>query len=318
MRTGHDIKRFNMAVKGRSGIRRALPFLLPSLAGGLLFSLLPIIISLFLSLTDWTGMTPISLNPVSFLPFIAGNFVGLDNFSAILTTSEFWTVLSHNLYFIVLYLPLMLIFSMTCALIIGSRRHGSQVYRVLYYIPVLTSWVAGALIWKWLLSPVYGPVNNFLAIFGIEGPMWLQSEVWAMPSIVLASVWKDMGFYGMILLGGLKAINPEYYEAAEIDGADRCQIFFRITLPLLSSVIFYVVMLSLINAFQLFPQVMVMTTNAGPNGATEVMVERIYKYAFRFGKMGYAAAFSWLLFIVIMIFTLFQKLGERRFVSYDN
>ena len=286
MRTGHDMKRFNMAVKGRSGIRRALPFLLPSLVGGLLFSLLPIIISLFLSLTDWTGMTPISLNPVSFLPFIAGNFVGLDNFSAILTTSEFWTVLSHNLYFIVLYLPLMLIFSMTCALIIGSRRHGSQVYRVLYYIPVLTSWVAGALIWKWLLSPVlspvYGPVNNFLAIFGIEGPMWLQSEVWAMPSIVLASVWKDMGFYGMILLGGLKAINPEYYEAAGIDGAGRCQIFFRITLPLLSSVIFYVVMLS------------------------------------RFGKMGYAAAFSWLLFIVIMIFTLFQKLGERRFVSYDN
>ena len=100
----------------------------------------------------------------------------------------------------------------------------------------------------------------------------------------------------MILLGGLKAINTEYYEAAEIDGAGRCQIFFRITLPLLSSVIFYVVMLSLINAFQLFPQVMVMTTNAGPNGATEVMVERIYKYAFRFGKMGYAAAFSWLLF----------------------
>ena len=318
MRIGHDIKRFNMAVKGRSGIRRALPFLLPSLAGGLLFSLLPIIISLFLSLTDWTGMTPISLNPVSFLPFIASNFVGLENFSIILTTSEFWTVLSHNLYFIVLYLPLMLVFSMTCALIINSERHGSRVYRVLYYIPVLTSWVAGALIWKWLLGPVYGPVNNFLAIFGIEGPMWLQSEVWAMPSIVLASVWKDMGFYGMILLGGLKAINTEYYEAAEIDGAGRCQIFFRITLPLLSSVIFYVVMLSLINAFQLFPQVMVMTTNAGPNGATEVMVERIYKYAFRFGKMGYAAAFSWLLFIVIMIFTLFQKLGERRFVSYDN
>ena len=282
------MKRFNMAVKGRSGIRKALPFLLPSLAGGLFFSLLPIIISLFLSLTDWTGMTPISLNPVSFLPFIAGNFVGLENFSVILTTSEFWTVLSHNLYFIVLYLPLMLVFSMTCALIINSERHGSRVYRVLYYIP------------------------NFLAIFGIEGPMWLQSEVWAMPSIVLASVWKDMGFYGMILLGGLKAINTEYYEAAEIDGAGRCQIFFRITLPLL------VVMLSLINAFQLFPQVMVMTTNAGPNGATEVMVERIYKYAFRFGKMGYAAAFSWLLFIVIMIFTLFQKLGERRFVSYDN
>ena len=146
---------------------------------------------------------------------------------------------------------------------------------------------------------------------------------------------RDLGLlnqpYTLVIIGSFSVYNmvvartyyqssiPEsLYEAAEIDGAGRCQIFFRITLPLLSSVIFYVVMLSLINAFQLFPQVMVMTTNAGPNGATEVMVERIYKYAFRFGKMGYAAAFSWLLFIVIMIFTLFQKLGERRFVSYDN
>lgn len=306
-------------MKGRSGLTTALPYLLPSVLGGLLFAVLPIIVSLLISLTNWTGMTPVSLTN-GFFSFIHNSFIGLDNFKQILKDSEFWRALGHNMYFIVLYLPLMLVFSLTAASIINSKRGGANVYRVMYYIPVLTSWVAGALIWKWLLSPTYGPINNFLAIFGLEGPLWLQSEVWAMPSIVIASIWKDTGFYAMIFLGGLKAINPEYYEAAEIDGASKAQRFFRITMPLLSSITFYVVMLSLINSFQLFPQVMVMTKdgNAGPNGATIVMVERIYKYAFRYGKMGYAAAFSWLLFVVIMFFTIIQKKVEKRWVNYDS
>jgi len=138
-----------------------------------------------------------------------------------------------------------------------------------------------------------------------------------MPSIVLASVWKDMGFYGMIFLGGLQSISPEYYEAAKIDGANSWQRFRRITLPLLSPTTFYVMMLSLINAFQIFPQVMVMTTDAGPNGATQVMVERIYKFAFSFGKMGYAAAYSWILFAIIFAITIFQNLMQRKWVHYE-
>ena len=306
-----------MSTKGRSGWRRAWIFLLPSLAGGILFALVPIVVSLFLSLTDWTGMTRVNLSK-GFFSFIKEHFTGLSNYSSILSDGEFWRVLGHNLYFIVLYLPLMLVFSTTEALVVDKGSGESKVYRILFYIPVLTNWVAGALIWKWLLSPTYGPINNFLALLGIEGPMWLQSEAWAMPSIVIASVWKDMGFYAMILLGGMKGISRDFYEAAEIDGAGKACTFFKITLPMLSSVIFYVVMLSLINSFQLFPQVMVMTDNAGPNGAIMVMVERIYKYAFRFGKMGYAAAYSWLLFIVIMAFTVIQKIGEKRFVNYDT
>lgn len=307
-----------MSVQGRRGIRVALPYLLPSLLGALLFAILPIIISLMLSMTDWSGMSRVRLTE-GFLKFVAKNFVGLENMKAIISDSEFWKSLSHNLYFIVLYLPLMLVLSMICALIINAPIRGASIYRVVYYLPVLTSWVAGSLIWKWLLSPVYGPINNFLAVFGVEGPLWLQSEVWAMPSIVLASIWKDVGFYAMILLGGLKSINTQYYEAARIDGASKAQSFVRITLPLLSSVLFYVSMLSMINAFQLFPQVMVMTKegNAGPNGATMVMVERIYKYAFRYGKMGYAAAYSWILFIIIMACTYIQKRGERRWVNYE-
>jgi multiple sugar transport system permease protein len=190
---------------------------------------------------------------------------------------------------------------------------------VLYYIPVLTSWVAGALIWRWFLSPEYGPLNALLGLIGVHGPGWLQDEHWAMPGIVLASIWKDMGFFGLIFLGGLQGINPSYYEAAQIDGAGGWTQFRRITLPLLSHVTFFVVVICVINSFQLFPQVMIMTTggDAGPHGATQVMVERIYKYAFRYYRMGYATAFSWLLFLIIFSFTWIQLRLQRKWVTYE-
>ncbi len=297
---------------------QAIPFLAPSLLGMIIFSVIPIGASLLISLTNWKGMSRVSIFH-GFFTFVKEKFVGLDNYAAILKDGEIWRVLGHNFYFIVLYIPLMLVFSILVATIISSNRRGVGAYRILYYLPVLTSWVAGALIWKWLLSPAYGPINNALAAIGIAGPGWLQSEVWAMPSIVLASVWKDMGFYGMIFLGGLLSISPEYYEAAEIDGAGPVRRFLNITLPLLSPITFYVIMLALINSFQLFPQVMVMTQNgdAGPNGATQVMVERIYKYAFKLGKMGYASAYSWILFVVIFAFTAVQNAIQKKWVHYE-
>jgi len=305
-------------MKSNHGFLKALPFLAPSLAGLILFSIIPIFASLLISLTSWTGMSRVSLFN-GFFGFVKKNFVGLENYRNILSGDEVWRVLGHNAYFIILYLPLMLILSLLVASIIHHKSRFAGKYRVMYYIPVLTSWVAGALIWKWLLSPEYGPINNALAFFGIEGPLWLQSEVWAMPSIALASVWKDMGFYGMILLAGLCGINPEYYEAAAIDGAGRWRKFTHITLPMLSPTLFYVIMLSLINAFQIFPQIMVMTKKgeAGPNGATMVMVERVYKYAFRYGKMGYATAYSWILFAVVFAFTILQNKLQKRWVNYD-
>jgi multiple sugar transport system permease protein len=182
---------------------------------------------------------------------------------------------------------------------------------------VLTSWVAGALIWKWVLSPEYGVINNILSFIGIEGPGWLQDEKWAMPGIVLASVWKDIGFYGLILLGGLKNINPTYYEAADIDGANTWQKFKHITLPLLSPVTFFVIIICLIFSFQLFPQVMIMT-EGGPYGSTQVLVERIYQYGFQYFKMGYASAYSWLLFIIIFVLTIIQFKLQRKWVHYDS
>ena len=207
---------------------------------------------------------------------------------------EFWQVLGNTLEYIALYIPLMLACSLGVAYLLSRERRGVTAFRIIYYIPVLTSWVAASMIWKSMLSPQYGAVNGILGFFGIEGPGWLLDENWAMPAIVLVSVWKDMGFFGLILLSGMVGVNQSYYEAASLDGAGAWTKFVRITLPLMTPAIFYVLVVSLINAFQLFPQIMIMT-DGGPNGATEVMVERIYKYGFRYYRMGYAAAFSWLL-----------------------
>ena len=294
------------------GFAAALPFLLPSLLGFAGFSFLPLVVSAFISLTDWNGLDEL------FAPgFLAQHFVGPANFIAILTGREFWQAFSNTCEYIALYIPLMLAVSVAVAALLSAPRRGVGTLRVLYYIPVLTSWVAASLIWKSVLSPQYGAMNGILGFFGIEGPGWLLDEHWAMPAIVLVSVWKDMGFFGLILLSGMIGINRSYYEAASLDGAGAWTRFWRITLPLLTPSLFYVLIVSLINAFQLFPQIMIMT-DGGPNGATQVMVERIYKYGFRYYKMGYAAAFSWLLFVIILVCTVLQMRGQKRWVNYDS
>lgn len=297
---------------GCDGLLTASPFLIPSLIGLAVFYFTPMVISVLISLTDWNGLDRL-LAP----GFLSDHYIGFANYKEILHSKEFWAVLGNTLEFIVLYIPLMLIVSLAVASLLSRQRKGVGVFRVLYYIPVLTSWVAASLIWKSILSPQYGAMNNILAFFGISGPAWLFDEKWAMPSIVLVSVWKDMGFFGLILLSGIVGINKSYYEAAELDGANALQRFFMITLPLLTPAIFYVLIVSLINSFQLFPQVMILT-EGGPNGATQVMMERIYKYGFKYFKMGYASAFSWMLFIIIMICTAIQMRGQKRWVNYDS
>jgi len=294
------------------GLLTASAFLLPSLLGLLVFSLLPLLISGLISLTDWNG-----LDALAEPGFMSEHYIGLENYRAILTTPEFWRTLTNTGEYIILYIPLMLCASLLLAWLLSRPRAGVGIFRVLCYIPVLTSWVAASLIWKSFLAPQYGALNGILAFFGIEGPGWLLDEKWAMPAIVLVSVWKDMGFFGLILLSGIVGINRSYYEAADIDGANGLTKFTRITLPLLTPSIFYVCIVAMINSFQLFPQIMIMT-GGGPNGATQVMVERIYQYGFRYYRMGYAAAFSWLLFAIIMFFTFLQMKGQKRWVHYDD
>lgn len=297
---------------GQHGLWTVSPFLIPSLIGFAIFYFAPMLISVFVSLTDWNG-----LDRLFGEGFMTEHFIGLGNYMDILKSAEFWKVLRNTLTYIVLYIPLMLVVSISAAALLSQKRPGVGAFRVIYYIPVLTSWVAASLIWRSILAPQYGAMNNILALFGIKGPGWLLDEKWAMPAIVLVSVWKDMGFFGLILLSGMVGINRSYYEAAQIDGAGAWTRFTRITLPLLTPSIFYVLIVSLINSFQLFPQVMIMT-DGGPNAATQVMVERIYKYGFRYFKMGYASAFSWILFVIIMLCTALQMRGQKRWVNYDT
>ena len=306
LRRPGTLRREQAGIFGVRGGRKALTvlaFLLPTVAGFVLFSFIPILRSFYLSFTAWDLLQP-------------AQWAGVENYRQLVLGEEFWRVMWNTAEFIVLYIPLMLASSMAVASLLSHPFRGVLLYKVLFFLPVLTSWVAGSLIWRWVLNYKYGVVNTLLGYLGITGPAWLDDKFWAMPGVVLASVWKDVGFFALIFLGAFKGINPEYYEAASIDGASPWQRFRRITFPLISPTTFFVLTTSMINSFQVFTQVMVMT-EAGPAGATQVIIERIYRYAFQFYKMGYAAALSWVLFAIVFVATYAQWRLQKRWVTYD-
>jgi multiple sugar transport system permease protein len=201
------------------------------------------------------------------------------------------------------------------ALGLNHALRGIAFLRAAYFLPVVTSWVVVALVWQWLLSPADGLVNAVLGTLGLPEPGWWTDPAWAMPSVILASVWKDLGFVMVILLAGLQAVPAEVQEAARVDGANAWQRFWHVTLPLLSPSTFFVVVISLINGFQVFDQVNVMT-GGGPAGASQVVVGHIYDLTFRYGRAGDASALSWLLFLLILAITAAQLRGQRKWVTY--
>ncbi|HHT07955.1 MAG TPA: sugar ABC transporter permease [Clostridiales bacterium] len=244
------------------------------------------------------------------------DFLGLRNFSRILSGREFPQVLLHTLTYLGLYLPLILLTSLGQALILNKSFPGRGALRAVFYTPVITSWVAAAVVWTWVLSGRYGLMNQALAAIGITGPAWLNSRAWAMPGIVMTALWKDTGYYALMVLAALKSIDPALYEAASIDGAGGVRRFVSITLPLLSPTLFLLVVINVIYGLQVFESVLIMT-DGGPGGATTVFLERIYKYAFRQYKMGMASAYSWILFAIILVFTLIQFRAQKKWVNYD-
>ena len=284
------------------GARRWLTyglFLGPSLLGVVVFLAGPIVASLGLSFARWDLLTP-------------PRWVGLRNFRDLMADPEFWAALRHTLTFLGGYIPLVMVVGFLVALALNSRLPARSLFRAVYFLPVVMSWVAVALVWRWLLNPYYGLLNNLLAVVGINGPAWLFEPSWAMASVILTSVWKDTGFVMAILLAGLQGIPQEFYEAAEIDGASLAQRVRHVTVPLLAPAFYFALSISLINSFQVFDQVYVLT-GGGPAGATTVLVERIVKNAFSFSRMGYASAMSWVLFVLIFAVTLaFSRIQRRR------
>jgi multiple sugar transport system permease protein len=279
-----------------------LLFLGPSLVPLLLFLVVPMLSSVGLSFLDWNLIG-------------SPRWVGFDNYRELWHDGRFHAALLHSAYFVAGYLPIVFVGGLALALALHQRLKGIAWIRTVFFLPVVTSWVVVALVWKWLLNPQYGLVNFLLEKVGIAGPGWWADPHWAMPSVILASSWKDIGFTMVLFLGGLQAIPEEYYEAAAIDGAGAWQRFRRITLPLLSPTSFFVVVISLINNFQVFDQVWVMT-GGGPVDATNVVVADIVQNAFSYSRMGYAAAMSWVLFAIILSITMVQLRLQRRWVNF--
>ncbi|GLI27576.1 sugar ABC transporter permease [Agromyces rhizosphaerae] len=277
-------------------------FLLPSAVPLAMFTLGPMIGAAWISLTEWNLISP-------------ATWVGFENYATLLTDPETGEVFLHTLYYIAGYLPMVYVGGLAIALALNTALRGRTLLRGIYFLPVVTSWIVVALVWRWLLNPANGVVNTVLAFFGIDGPGWWTDPVWAMPSIILASAWKDLGFVMVILLAGLQAIDPELLDAARVDGAGWWRRLFSVILPLLSPATFFVIVISLINGFQVFDQVYAMT-GGGPGGATQVVVQQIYDLTFRYGQAGEASALSWMLFAVILAVTLIQIRGQRRWVNY--
>lgn len=278
----------------------ALAFLLPSAVPLVLFFYVPMVRAGWISLHEWNLISPM-------------RWAGLDNFRAVLgdptTVEVFW----HTVQYVLGYLPLVLVGGLAIALALNRKLAGRGLLRGVYFLPVVTSWIAVAVVWRWLLNPTVGVVNQVLGWFGVDGPGWWADPAWAMASIVLASAWKDVGFVMIILLAGLQSIPAEVTEAAVLDGAGAWRRLWSITLPLLSPSVFFVVVISLINGFQVFDQVYAMT-EGGPGGATQVVVQQVYDLTFRYGQAGSGAALSLLLFVVIMAVTVVQLWGQRRWV----
>ncbi|HEX7056986.1 MAG TPA: sugar ABC transporter permease [Bacilli bacterium] len=281
-----------------------LIFLLPGLAGLVLFNLYPILVSAYLSLTDWDLLTK-------------PHFIGFANYADVFHEEKSRIAIGNTFKFIIGYVPLVLVSSLALAILLNRKIRFQAFYRAAVFVPVITSWVAVSIIWRWILNGQSGLLNYLLSQIGIQGPIWLSDFFWAMPSIIMVSVWKDVGFFAIIFLAGLQEIAGEYYEAAQIDGATPLQQQLKISLPMITPSIFFVVVIAMINSFQLFDQVLVMT-NGGPAGATSSIVEQIFKNAFKSGRMGFAAAQSWVLFGFIFVVTLLQYQLQKRWVNYDR
>jgi multiple sugar transport system permease protein len=278
-------------------------FILPSLLGFIVFLVVPMIASLGISFYDWELLSP-------------PQFVGLKNFSTLLTDRVFRDVVVNTVYYTFGLVPLNLLVSLGLALWLNTRLRGLVLYRSAFFLPVVTVTVAVALIWRWMYEPRAGIIDTVLRAVGLPGPTWLGDPQWAMPAIIIMSVWKGFGYNMVLFLAGLQGIPVSLYEAAMIDGANAWQRFWQITLPLLSPMVFLAVVLTVISSFQVFDQAYVMT-NGGPAGATNTIVLYIYQNGFQFFRMGYASAIAWVLFGVIFIFTLFQMRLQGRWVQYE-
>jgi multiple sugar transport system permease protein len=293
---------------GASNVRRwreagwALFFLAPSLAGFLLFTLGPALASLVLSLTEWDLIG-------------SPRFVGLRNYRDILGDAIFARVAVNTVVYSGGVVPLLVVVSLALAMALNASFRGRTLFRTIFFLPVVSSTVAVAMVWRWIYAP-FGALNTVLVALGLPSVGWLITTEWAMPSVILMSVWQSMGYSMVVFLAGLQSIPQHLYDAAAVDGATGWRRFRYITLPLLSPTTFFVVVMAVISTFQVFGQIY-MLTGGGPAFATSTIVYHIYERAFLALHMGYASALAWVLFAAIFGLTLVQIRLQRAWVTYE-
>jgi ABC-type sugar transport system permease subunit len=275
----------------------------PSLIFFLVFILVPVALSFWLGFHKWDPLRPMS----------EARWIGLDNFVELVTDRAFLRTAWNTFVFVVGSVSLMLIGSMSMALCLNAGLRASTLYRGLFYSPVVTSLVATAVIWLWIFDPQFGFVNNVLREVGIPQPKWTASKDWAMPTIIITFVWREVGYFTVIYLAALQGVPEELKEAAKIDGASPLQVFRRITIPLLMPATLFVLVLGILRATQNSFAVVYVMTSGGPVNATNVLVVYLFQYAFEFFRMGFASAVS--LFVFVLIFGLsliqFRLIGRR-------
>jgi multiple sugar transport system permease protein len=278
-------------------------FIAPAVIGFLIFTLGPILSSAYYSLTSYDLIK-------------APHFAGLSNYVGAAKDPLFWQALKVSAKYAIVSVPLGLAASLALAVLLNQRVRGLAVFRTLIYVPSVLSGVAVALLWAWIFNPSFGIVNVLLAKVGIKGPQWIFSQQWALPSLIIMSLW-SIGGGILIYLAGLQGIPSELYEAAEVDGAGPGRKFMSITLPMLSPVIFFNLVMGIIGSLQTFSQAYVMT-RGGPNNATLFYVLYLYRNAFEWFKMGYASALAWILLAVVLVLTLFVFRSAPFWVFYEG
>jgi ABC-type sugar transport system permease subunit len=279
-------------------------FISPWVIGFLVFTAGPFLASLALSFTNWQVLGRPAL-------------IGLRNYERILSVDErFALTLFNTAYYVLFHVPGINLVGLGCALLLNQRLRGIVLYRTAFYMPSVTSGVATAVLWLWIFNGQYGLLNEALAVVGVAGPNWLFDLHWSMPALIIMSLW-NMGNVMLVYLAGLQNVPQHLHEAAMVDGASWRERFRHVTLPLLTPTIFYNVVISIIASFQVFTAAFVMT-NGGPADRTLFYVLYLYQVAFQNLQMGYASALAWILFLVIVAFTLVQFRLAKQWVYYEG
>ena len=295
------MKGFNKAQRRELTI--GLLFVLPNLICFALFTLIPVITGLAISFTNYDG-------------FDKMDFVGLSNYVRLFKDSYFSISLRNNFVYMLICVPAQLVCGLLLAMGIAGKSKLNALLKVMLFFPSITSMVVVSMVWMVLLNPVQGPINQALMAMGIANPPgWLTSSSWALYTVIFIMVWKSSGYYMVMFFGGLQAIPDTLYEAASIDGANRLRQFWHITIPLLSPTTFMVMVLATINSFKVFDAIKIMT-NGGPGRSTNVLVFRIYQESFVYYRFGYGSAIAMVLFVIVLILTLIQFRGQKKWVTY--